>query len=116
MNSSRRRFLAASTSLAAFARHASRAVLRAHGLAEGQSDHDLACNEDYWSEIRRAFDADRTLINLNHGGVAPAPTAVMEGMIRDLPLRQRRPGVSDVGRARTAHRIGPPRARGRVWL
>ncbi len=40
--------------------------------------------EDYWAEIRRAFDADRTLINLNHGGVAPAPPAVLEAMIRDL--------------------------------
>ena len=30
------------------------------------------------------FDADRTLINLNNGGVAPAPSHVLEQMIRDL--------------------------------
>ena len=44
----------------------------------------MATAEDYWAEIRRAFDSDRTLINLNHGGVAPAPSAVLEAMIRDL--------------------------------
>jgi selenocysteine lyase/cysteine desulfurase len=44
----------------------------------------MAAAEDYWAEIRRAFDADRTLINLNHGGVAPAPAAVLDAMIRDL--------------------------------
>ena len=38
----------------------------------------------YWSEIQRAFDADRTLINLNNGGVSPTPTHVLEAMIRDL--------------------------------
>jgi isopenicillin-N epimerase len=44
----------------------------------------MAAAEDYWAEIRRAFDSDRTLINLNHGGVAPAPSAVLDAMIRDL--------------------------------
>jgi len=40
--------------------------------------------EDYWGEIQRAFDLDRTLINLNNGGCSPAPTHVLEQMIRDL--------------------------------
>ena len=44
----------------------------------------MAAAEDYWAEIRRAFDADRTLINLNHGGVAPASSAALDAMIRDL--------------------------------
>ena len=41
-------------------------------------------DEDYWTEIRRAFDADRSIINLNHGGVAPAPANVLESQIRDI--------------------------------
>jgi isopenicillin-N epimerase len=45
---------------------------------------ELAANEDYWSEIQRCFDTDRTLINLNNGGVCPSPSHVLEQMIRDL--------------------------------
>src|SRR5690606_2379907 len=44
----------------------------------------VATDEDYWAEIRRAFDLDDTLINLNNGGVCPAPSHVLEAMIRDL--------------------------------
>jgi isopenicillin-N epimerase len=44
----------------------------------------LADDEDYWGEIRRSFDLDDTVINLNNGGCSPAPTHVLEQMIRDL--------------------------------
>jgi selenocysteine lyase/cysteine desulfurase len=44
----------------------------------------IAGNEDYWSEIVRCFDLDRTIINLNNGGVCPTPGHVLEQMIRDL--------------------------------
>lgn len=44
----------------------------------------LADDEAYWGEIQRAFDADRTLVNLNNGGVSPSPSHVLEAMIRDL--------------------------------
>src|SRR6185437_6039053 len=36
-----------------------------------------------WSQIQSAFDIDRTMINLNNGGCSPAPTHVLEQMIRD---------------------------------
>jgi hypothetical protein len=45
---------------------------------------ELAANEDYWAEIQRCFDTDRTIINLNNGGVCPTPTHVLDQMIRDL--------------------------------
>ena len=41
-------------------------------------------DEDYWSVIQRAFDCDRTMINLNNGGVSPSPTVVLDQMMRDL--------------------------------
>jgi len=44
----------------------------------------VAPDEAYWIEIRRAFDLDGTLVNLNNGGVSPTPTHVLEAMIRDL--------------------------------
>src|SRR5689334_5064129 len=49
-------------------------------LARAQSLEDDA----YWAEIQRAFDLDRTMVNLNNGGCSPAPTHVLEQMIRDL--------------------------------
>src|SRR6516165_2165240 len=85
----RRRFLGNMAALVG----ASRVVLRQDAFARSvQAGHDargddaveLACNEDYWSQIQRCFDTDRTLINLNNGGVCPAPTHVLEQMIRDL--------------------------------
>ena len=82
--SNRRGFFAGVAASVVFARDAASCVARAGEAAEGRQVDDLAGSEDYWAEIRRAFDADRTLINLNHGGVAPAPSAVLEAMIRDL--------------------------------
>ena len=59
-------------------------VLDAGRQTAGKSPSTLATDEDYWSEIARAFDVDRTLVNLNNGGCSPAPTHVLEAMIRDL--------------------------------
>lgn len=48
------------------------------------SADDVAMNEDFWLEIQRAFTVDRTLINLNNGGVSPSPKIVQEAMRRYL--------------------------------
>jgi selenocysteine lyase/cysteine desulfurase len=56
-----------------------RRAVRATGRLHGAPD-----DERYWGEIQRAFDADRTMINLNNGGVCPTPTHVLDQMIRDL--------------------------------
>ena len=50
----------------------------------GRAAVSVAEDETYWREIQRAFDLDRTMINLNNGGCSPAPTHVLEQMIRDL--------------------------------
>ena len=55
--------------------------------------HELAREEDYWSQIQRAFDVDRTLINFNNGGVAPWPTHVLDQMIRDLRFSNELPAL-----------------------
>ena len=67
-----------------FADGAGHALARAAAVAGARSAEQLAGDEDYWGEIQRAFDADRTMINLNNGGVSPTPTHVLEAMIRDL--------------------------------
>src|ERR1700693_2345826 len=76
--------LGAALFLPSFRADAGRVLLAAAKSAEGKKPADLAGDEAYWSEIARAFDADRTLINLNNGGCSPAPSHVLEAMIRDL--------------------------------
>ena len=86
--SSRRQFLhslaGASAALPVFRETAMRDVVRATDRLG--SGHPLAAADDesYWGEIQRAFDIDRTMINLNNGGVCPSPTHVLDAMIRDL--------------------------------
>ena len=72
------------------------AIARAAGAgkdAAQTSPHELAREEDYWSQIQRAFDVDRTRINFNNGGVAPCPSHVLDQMIRDLRFSNEMPAL-----------------------
>jgi selenocysteine lyase/cysteine desulfurase len=51
--------------------------------ATGTPD-ETARDESYWFEVQQAFTADRSLINLNSGGVSPSPAVVQEAMKRYL--------------------------------
>ncbi|MGE5277395.1 MAG: aminotransferase class V-fold PLP-dependent enzyme [Acidobacteriota bacterium] len=75
---------AAGIALPFFRADAAARVLAASSRTAGRDPSDLAGEEAYWSEIARAFDSDRTLVNLNNGGCSPAPSHVLEAMIRDL--------------------------------
>ena len=85
---SRRTFVAsmlgASTALPTMRADAFRHLLRASERAGDVPPTAAADDETYWGEIQRAFDIDRTMVNLNNGGCSPAPTHVLEQMIRDL--------------------------------
>ena len=37
----------------------------------GRSPDEVAADETYWRDIQQAFTLDRTIINLNNGGVCP---------------------------------------------
>ena len=86
--SSRRHFLnalaGATAALPVFRDSAMRQVARATDRLTSADPAAAADDEAYWGEIQRAFDADRSMINLNNGGVSPTPTHVLEQMIRDL--------------------------------
>jgi selenocysteine lyase/cysteine desulfurase len=41
-------------------------------------------DEDFWGEISLAFTIDRSVMNLNNGGVSPAPAVVQAAMKRHL--------------------------------
>ena len=64
------------------------------GFGAGRSPVELAADEDFWVEIQRAFTLDRTLINLNNGGVSPSPRVVQEAMARYLALSNQAPAYT----------------------
>ncbi len=51
----------------------SRDLHRALSAAEGIDPAKLAGDEEFWIRIRQSFTASPNLINLNNGGVSPAP-------------------------------------------
>lgn len=48
----------------------------------GLSAEQAAQNEDYWSVIQRSYTVNPDLINLNNGGVSPAPLVVQQAVER----------------------------------
>src|SRR5688572_20738281 len=60
----------------------SRNLEKALREAEGISPGDLASEEDFWYYIQQAFTVSPSIINLNNGGVSPAPKTVQEAMKR----------------------------------
>jgi selenocysteine lyase/cysteine desulfurase len=45
---------------------------------------DVAQDEEFWFGVQQAFTIDRSIINLNNGGVSPSPAIVQEAMKRHL--------------------------------
>ena len=74
-----------------FRRSALRTVWEGAAYAAGASPGELAADETYWAEIRKAFDLDPSLIYLNSAGCSPAPRHVLDGMIHDLRYSNQAP-------------------------
>ncbi len=69
---------------------------RAVDIANDLSSHlgsakRIAADEAYWSEVARAFTVDRSLVNLNNGGVSPSPEFVQNAMQRHLDYSNKAP-------------------------
>ncbi len=45
---------------------------------------EMAHDESFWFKVQQAFTVDRSLINLNNGGVSPSPGVVQAAMKRHL--------------------------------
>lgn len=97
---SRRHFLgAAAATLGASGLGASRAPSlngRASDVAADLAGHagtpeEIARDESFWAEVARAFTVDRTLVNLNNGGVSPSPAFVQDAMKRHLDYSNKAP-------------------------
>ncbi len=54
----------------------------ASGRVASLSPELVAQNEDYWSVIQRGYSVNSNLINLNNGGVSPAPVVVQQAVER----------------------------------
>ena len=62
---------------------------RAAAIARDLSTHpggpqQVAGDETFWFEVQQAFTPDRSLVNLNNGGVSPSPAVVQAAMKRHL--------------------------------
>ncbi|WP_421775553.1 aminotransferase class V-fold PLP-dependent enzyme [Gracilimonas sp.] len=52
---------------------------------------EIARNEDFWAHVQQAFTVDRSLINLNNGGVSPSPAFVQQAMKKHLDFSNQAP-------------------------
>jgi len=55
------------------------------------SPSEIAKNEEFWATVQQAFTVDRSLINLNNGGVSPSPAFVQEAMKKHLDFSNQAP-------------------------
>jgi isopenicillin-N epimerase len=93
---SRRRFLrqTAGAGLAAAAVLGDDALLRARTAVAGVADRDpedVARDESFWREIQLGFTLDRSIVNLNNGGVSPSPRVVHDAYKRYLDISNQSP-------------------------
>ena len=61
------------------------------GAADQRPPEAVAQDEDFWREVQSAFTVDRTIINLNNGGVSPSPRVVQEALARYLAFSNEAP-------------------------
>ncbi len=64
---------------------------------ENLDPREVAKDETFWMHVQEAFDVDRSIVNLNNGGVHPAPRMVMEALHRYLDFANAAPTVNSWG-------------------
>src|SRR5258708_7119967 len=97
----------ASLTLPAWSRNLQKALHKAANTPPGK----LASDEDFWYFIQQSYTVSPELINLNNGGVAPAPKTVIEAMKRFADFSNEAPSyfmwrVLDQGRATLRTNMG----------
>jgi len=92
---SRRRFLSTATlgvaSLASLTNDAIARVTDAAGRVADRTPDEVARDEWFWREVQLGFTLDRSIINLNNGGVSPSPRVVHEAYKRYLDISNQAP-------------------------
>ncbi|HWP43913.1 MAG TPA: aminotransferase class V-fold PLP-dependent enzyme [Blastocatellia bacterium] len=82
---------AAGVAVASFREGGIEQIYAASRAAGAATADEIAADEDFWREIQQAFTVDRSLINLNNGGVCPSPRVVQEAMQRYLQFSNEAP-------------------------
>jgi selenocysteine lyase/cysteine desulfurase len=77
--------------LAAFSEGGIERILAATRVLDDTSPEKLASDENFWREIQQSFTVDRSLVNLNNGGVSPSPRVVQDAMQRHLAYSNEAP-------------------------
>ncbi|HYL99710.1 MAG TPA: aminotransferase class V-fold PLP-dependent enzyme [Blastocatellia bacterium] len=85
---------ATAVALASYRQDGLERILAASNAVRGANPEEVAADEDYWREIQQAFTVDRSLINLNNGGVSPSPRVVQEAMRRYLEYSNEAPSYT----------------------
>jgi isopenicillin-N epimerase len=78
----------------AVARFSEDGIHRVLAATRGLNDRlpeEVAKDENFWREIQQSFTVDRSLINLNNGGVSPSPRVVQDAMRRYLEFSNEAP-------------------------
>ena len=55
-------------------------IEHANKKVAGFSPDKIAMDEDYWATIQQAYTVNPSIINLNNGGVSPAPKVVQDAL------------------------------------
>jgi selenocysteine lyase/cysteine desulfurase len=66
-------------------------ILSASSAVDGRSPEEIAEDESFWFAIQQAFTVDRSMINLNNGGVCPSPKVVQDAVRRYLEYSNHAP-------------------------
>ena len=95
---SRRRFLGALGTLPVAAcaalrhdRGAGTADSLQHAQGDGRPPEEVARDESFWREVQLAFAVDRSIVNLNNGGVSPSPSFVHDKLKEHLDFSNNAP-------------------------
>ncbi|HEX9580358.1 MAG TPA: aminotransferase class V-fold PLP-dependent enzyme [Gemmatimonadales bacterium] len=86
-----RSLLAVPAAVPAFRDNGLERVLDAGSHVRHRTPEAVASDEDYWFEVQQAFTVDRSLINLNNGGVSPSPRVVHDALKRHLDYSNQAP-------------------------
>ena len=90
----RRSFFTSTAAAVAAAAFQGDSIARAQSAVasvSGRPADTVARDEDFWMNIRHAFTVDRNMVNLNNGGVSPAPKIVMDTEVRYLEVENLSP-------------------------
>jgi len=66
----------------------------ANFAGDTRSPQQIARDESLWVPVQQAFSVDRSILNLNYGGVSPAPTLVQSAVKRHLDFCHQAPAYT----------------------